>query len=142
MPPQAPQGPPAPDDGQTVAALRHFHALEKEFTGLLADPKIGKSDMKSAIIEGATRLVANRIISPAQAVTQLSQVPERPFEQRQWAQKNLAQIVQAQHAVLAHHAAAYRGMPESQVQAMSSKADPDDHMATISGLMNSHYGRR
>jgi hypothetical protein len=47
--------------GQTVASLRHFAAIERETTKLLKSPECGRADMKSAIIDGMTNLVARRI---------------------------------------------------------------------------------
>ena len=50
LPAQAQQAP-APNHAQTVAALRHFYMIGKELRGLLADPNVGKSDIRSALIE-------------------------------------------------------------------------------------------
>jgi len=121
---------PAPTHAQTVAALRHFNALKTELTVLMKNPDLGKADMKSAIIDGVTRLVADRIVPPAAAVQQLSSVPERP---KTWVQKLYQQNVQAENMVLAHHAAAFPG------QGQQPAPDPDDHMDAINSLMQNHY---
>ncbi len=134
MPQQPPQMP-APSHGQTVAALRHFRAIQEELKTLLADPGIGKSDMKSKIIDGVTKLVSSRMISPGEAVTQLATVPDTPFEQRKWLQNHMQQAQVAQYAVLSHHQQAFAGMPEDQMQ---STSDPDNHMDDMKGLMG-HY---
>lgn len=131
--PQQQQQAPAPSHQQTVAALRHFSAIEDELRGLLADPDLGKADMKSKIIDGATKLVANGIMTAAQAVTGLGSVPERPFEQKQWVASHYATAVQAANAVLDHHRAAFAGTP-----APAQPSGPDDHQAVMSGLL-SHY---
>ena len=133
QPPQAP----APTHGQTVAALRHFTAIQNELETLLKDPAIGKSDIRSAIIDGTTKLVAGRIIKPAEAVTQLGTVPDRPFEQRAWVQQHLASIMQARNAVLDHHRAAFAGAPD-----VNQTANPDDHMKDMAALVGGHYGGR
>jgi len=140
--PQMPQQAPAPSHGQTVAAMRHFQAILGELRGLLQDPDLGKADMRSAIIDGTTKLVAQRIIAPAQAVQQLATVPDRPYDQKQWAQQQYAQTVQAQTSVLDHHRAAALGTGnyalENELHGQDS--DPSDHMADMKAMMQAHYG--
>src|ERR1035441_6763677 len=119
--PGAQQAPPAPTHAQTVAALRHFTALKQELTVLLKNPDLGKADMKSAIIDGVTKLVADRIVPPAAAVQKLAMVPDTPFQQKKWIEQDYAQVMKAENMVLAHHAAAFAG------QGPQPPADPDTH---------------
>lgn len=139
-PPMVPgQGPPvaAPTHGQTVASLRHFDAIERELMVLLKDPAVGKSNVKSKIIDGVTKLVADRMMTPGAAVGQLATVPEEPFKQKQWLQTHLIQSIIAKVKVLSDHAKAFGGTPEHLVDKTSS---PDDHLADMQGVMG-HYGR-
>jgi hypothetical protein len=130
---QGPQAPPAPTHQQTVAALRHFQAVLGELSTLLKNPDLGKADLKSAIIDGTTKLVAERVIPPNDAVTQLATVPDRPFDQKQWVMNHLQQTMLARNAVLSHHAAAFAG------QGPEPTPSADNHMADINGMMQSHY---
>lgn len=148
-PPQqmAPQGPPqpqqtaqpAPTHEQTVAALRHFHAIAAVLTPLAKDPDLGKTDVKSKIIDGSTKLVADRIISPAQAVMQLGDVPEKPFDQKGWVMQHLQQTMQAANLILDHYRQANPGDGNWQEE-MQSRPIPtgDDHMQMMSGV-HDHY---
>jgi hypothetical protein len=136
QPTGAPQQMPAPSHAQTVATLRHTHAIQDELETLLKNPAIGKSSIKSAIIDGATKLVASRIITPAQAVAQLGTVPDDPLEQRKWLRAQLAQSVQAQNAILDHHRAAHAGGDEA--TAGHQPYDPETHIDTMAGV-NDHY---
>ena len=136
-PGQAAAPPPAPTHGQTVAALRHFDAIQTELAALLKEPAVGKSNIKSKIIDGMTRLVANRILTPGAAVAQLSSVPEEPFQQKKWIQTHLVQAVVAKVKVLGDHGRAFGGIPEHMVDKTSS---PDDHLADMQGVMG-HYRR-
>ena len=132
---QQQQQTPAPSHNQTVAALRHFQIfldLEKQW---LNSPEMGKSDMRDNFIEGYTKLVADRIATPVQAIQTLATVPERPFEQKQWVAANMQRNIQARDIVLAHHAQAYAGMGPQ------PDADPDNHIADISSMMSGHYGQ-
>lgn len=146
--PQGPQGapggppqPPAPTHVQTVIALRHFHAIIEEVQGILKDPAVGKSDVKAKIIDGTTNLVAQRMISPAQAVVQLSQVPEDPIKQRQWLQQMLQQTVQAANAVVDHHAAGNDGTADWGLESKMTHPHPDTHMDTMAAL-GGNYARK
>lgn len=136
---QAPQATsqqmPAPSHQQTVAALRHFAAIGKQLEVALKDPDLGKSDMRSKLIDGMTTLVADRIIPPGQAVTQLATFPDRPFEQKTWLIQHYKQTQQARDAVLSHHAMANAGGgPES-------TPSGDTHMQDLQGMMSAHYGQ-
>jgi hypothetical protein len=106
--PAQPQGAPAPapTHEQTVAAMRHFQAIQDEIEPLLKDPDCGKSDMKSKVIDGATKLVAARIFTPADAVAQLVDLPGSPFEQRNWLIRQHFVATVGLHQVLDHHGAA------------------------------------
>jgi len=134
--PGPPQQMPAPSHAQTVAALRHFAAIGKQLEVALKDPDLGKSDIRSKIIDGMTTLVADRIIPPGQAVTQLATFPDRPFDQKKWLIEHYQQTQQARNAVLSHHAIGNAGgAPEPTPSA-------DNHMQDVAGMMQSHYAGR
>jgi hypothetical protein len=134
--PQQPQQAPAPPTHeQTVAALRHFDAIKGELSVLLNNPSLGKSDLKSGIIDGVTKLVSERIISPAQAVIQLSQVPTDPIQQRKFLQQQMAQTVQAELTIIAHHAQGYAG------QGPMPTPSADDHMDHMAALQSNYGGK-
>lgn len=128
----APQQAPAPNHQQTVAALRHFDAIKDELVALVRNPDLGKSSIKSAIIDATTSLVSKRIISPTSAVQQLGKVPDAPLEQRKWIGTMLQQTLQSERAILAHHAMAFAGGgPEP-------TPSDDNHMDAMQGVM-AHY---
>jgi hypothetical protein len=139
--PQQPQRQaPAPTHEQTVAALRHFDAVKAELTTLLNNPALGKSDLKSNIIDGVTSLVSKRMMKPADAVIQLSQVPEDPIQQRKWIQTQMAQAVQAEHAIVDQHRNTNLGSGDWATEAQKHNTNPDNHMQDISALMSSFGG--
>src|SRR6185437_12178354 len=72
---------PAPTHAQTVTALRHFNAVEEELSELMIDPDLGKTDMRSKVIDGMTRLVSEGIVPASGAVRDLGTFPERPYDQ-------------------------------------------------------------
>lgn len=124
-----PQRSPAPPDhAQTVAALRHFDEIKSELGILLKNSSLGKSSIKSQIVDGCTSLVSKRIISPAEAVIQLSKVPDDPIEQRKMLQQQMMQTVQAERAIIAHHGSGFAG------QGPEPTPSADSHMDIMSGL--------
>jgi hypothetical protein len=135
QPQQGAPPPPTPTHGQTVAVLRHMDAIQHELETLLKDAAAGKSNMKSKIIDGVTKLVAGRIITPGAAVSQLGGVPEKPFDQKKWLQQHLQQAMQAKVFVLQHHGNAFAGTPEDEIDKTSS---PDDHMSDMAAV-SGHY---
>lgn len=139
-PPQAAPAPPSHE--QTVSALRHFHAVIGEVQTLLKDPETGKSDMKSKIIDGVTKLVSERMIAPGSAVAQLSQVPADPLQQRKWLQTTLQQATQAANAVLDHHAAGSQGTLDWAKEGQAIHPHPDQHMGHMAALEANYGGRK
>lgn len=135
----APRQPPAPTHAETVAGLRHLHAIAGELRTLLKDENLGKADVKSTLIDAATKLVGSRIIAPAEAVQQLASFPERPFDQKQWVEQHYAQTVQAQAAILDHHRAQAVGTGNFALETSLHRADPDKHQETMRGMMQAHY---
>jgi hypothetical protein len=143
VPGQQQQQAPAPTHAQTVAALRHFQIIGKELEGLLLNPEIGKADIRSAIIDAVTRLVADRIISPAEAVSQLGQVPDRPFDQKQTIENMYKQTMMAESAVLDHHGATNAPLSEDfGTENALYSSNPDQHQQMMSDMMQAHYGAK
>ena len=95
---------------------------------LLGNPALGKTSIKPAIIDGCSSLVGKRILSPAQAVMQLSQVPDDPIQQRKFLQNQLAQTIQAERTIIAHHAMGYAG------QGPEPTPSADSHLDDMAGL--------
>lgn len=127
---------PAPDHAQTVAALRHFHAIGQELETLLKNPSLGRADIKSDFIDGVTKLVAGRFITPAQAVMQLADVPADAIAQRKWVMQHYQQNEQAANSVLDHHRISHAGKKDMPA------GNPDNHGQDMTSLMQAHYGGR
>lgn len=124
--------PPPPSHAQTVAALRHCDAIKAELKTLLSNPALGKSDLKDPIIDGVTSLVSRRMISAAEAVQELSQVPENPLEQRKFLQAVMMRTIQTERAVLAHHAMGFAG------QGPEPTPSADSHMDDLKALRGNY----
>jgi hypothetical protein len=132
------QPPPQVTHQQAVCALRHFSAISRELEVFLKDPDLGRSDIKSKIIDGTTKLVASRIITPGQAVEQLSNVPSDPLLQRKWVQEHFQQTMLAMNVVLDHHAQAEPGSGDAATEIARSQSKPDSHLEDMQAL-TAHY---
>jgi hypothetical protein len=124
--------PPPPSHQQTVAAVRHFGAISSECASLLADPDCGKSDVRSKVIDGVTKLVSDGIATPADAVRELASFPDRPFEQKKWLENYMTRSDQAATAVLAHHQMA------PQPATPQGDYDPENHNQIMQGLISQY----
>jgi hypothetical protein len=129
-----PAQPSPPTHAQTVAALRHFDAIKGVLTPLLQDPALGKSSMKSQIIDGVTKLVSERIISAGKAVDELSKIPADPLLQRKILQGMMQNAIQAERVILAHHAMGFAGQGPEPIPST------DSHMDYITAL-HANYSR-
>jgi hypothetical protein len=138
VPQQQMQRMPAPSHQQTCAALRQFMAIIGELKTLWKNPDLGRSSIKSAIIDGTTKLVGERVIGPASAVVQLASVPEDPLAQRKWVTTMLQQTVKAQNNVLDHHVATHPGTLDWNTESQHAPYNRDDHLAIMDGLAG-HY---
>jgi hypothetical protein len=149
LPQQSPQGlatspaaNPAPTHAQAVAALRHFQAVGRALYSLLKNPDLGKSSIKSAMIDATTKLVADRMIPSQQAVTLLGQLPDTPFQQKQWLEQLMKSNMTAQVAVLNNHRANNSGSGDFATESAQHVDNADDHMDVMQGMMQNHYGAR
>ena len=134
---QAPgQAAPQISGEQVVAALRHFDAIKSEVGQVLKEPSLGKTNLKSKIIDGVARLVGERILTPAQAVEELAKVPTEPLQQLKWAKGMMTQAQQAENVLLDHYGMSnpHFGAVEDHF-AGSSAGDRDSHTDHMSALM-------
>jgi hypothetical protein len=127
-----------PTHAQTVAALRHFSAIAGELKTLRDNPALGKSNIKSEIIGSVSSLVAERVLTPASAVVELSNVPEDPFKQRAWIMMMLQQTIKAQNGVLDHHTMGTPGSLDWATESQHAPYNSDDHHSIMEGLAGNY----
>jgi hypothetical protein len=138
-PQQQLQAPPRPTRTQVTAALRHFHAIVDSLKPIANDPDLGKTDLKKKIIDGATELVGQKIITPAQAVQQLQDVPEKPFDQKAWVAQHMAAAMQGANYILDHFRASSPGDGNVMADLGTDHGyKSDDHTSHMAAL-HDHY---
>lgn len=134
--------PAPPTHAQTVAALRHLDAVRKEIEIIAKDPTLGKSNMKSKVIDGVLRLVAGGIMQTTQAVEELSKVPTEPLLQMKWAKSMLTQTQQAENGILDHYGATspHTGTVADHFNSTQDVSHPDDHQEHLGALAANYKG--
>lgn len=139
---QAPQQPAPPTHAQTIAALRHFDAIKKELSILANDPALGKSSVKSKVIDGVLRLVAGGMMTTVGAVDELSKVPTEPLLQMKWVKTMYQQAQQAEDGILDHYGATqpHFGTVADHFAATQDMANPSDHMDHLTALGANYKG--
>jgi hypothetical protein len=137
-------GPPAPTYQQTVSAVRHMARLERDFRGILAEPNIGKTDVKGPFIDVMADLMGEGFSTLPQVLDMMKQFPTNPLEQRQWLEQQVSNNERAQVALLQQHAAAFpEANPAESMAALQAARGPlgRDHADTLAAL-SGHYKAR
>jgi hypothetical protein len=127
-----------PTHSETTAALKHFSAIRGELKTLANNPSLGRSSVKSALIDAATRLVADRFLSPSEAVQQMASFPNEPLLQMKWVKQMLAQTAQAANSVLDHHAMGTQGTLDWGAESQHAGYNADDHLSIMQGLAGNY----
>ena len=109
-------------------------AIVDELQVLQKNPSLGRSNAKDQIIDGVSSLVGKRMMSPANAVPLLADVPDDPLMQRKWVMAKLQQTVAAQNNVLHHHVMGNQPTLDWAQESQHQAGSADDHMQTIEGL--------
>jgi hypothetical protein len=140
--PQLPGPPPrlpAPSAAQATAAIKRFGAVQSAMRDLLQNPDLGRTNIRPAILDQASKLMASRILSLPETMQAIGKVSDDPLAQKSLVAGIFNQAQQAESAVLAHHTAAVAmGMvPRSG----GEKYQADDHARHMSGLL-AHYPAR
>lgn len=137
--------PPAPSHQETVAALRHFHEIQRQLGPLLKNPKIGKSDMKGEVYTVGALLLGDGFMSLPEVMTALKSFPKEPIDQRKWIEQHYNNAVAAQQKVLDDHAAHVGPGSGDFATEWGAKTalDPDmAHGDLMSSIMGHYKGRK
>src|SRR6185503_15303580 len=94
------RAPPAPTHQETVAALRHFHEIQRQLGPLLKNPKLGKDDMKGDVYTVGASLLGGGFMTLPEVMTELKSFPKEPIDQRKWIEMHYNNAVAAQSKVL------------------------------------------
>ncbi len=128
---------PAPSAAQTTAAVKRFTAVANAMRTVLANPDLGRRNIRPAILDQASKLMASRVLSLPEVMNAIGKVSDDPLEQKSMVVGIFNQAQQAESNVLAHHALA---VATGRVQRGGEKYRADDHDRHMSALL-AHYPR-
>lgn len=139
-----PQQKPAPNQQQTVAALMHLTAVQKEMEKLSNLPGIGKENIRPEIFDTTAELMGRGLFTLPQVMNEIKTIPSDPPGQRNWVMTHLRNVVLAQKQILADHAQAFPGTGDAQgeVAASAQPYDPDSHADLMKSLATHYSGRK
>lgn len=103
---QAPQprAVPRPTPGQTAAALHHFGEIKAALRPIIEDPQFGKTNVRPKLLDAASKLLANKVLSLPQIMNAIKGLPEDPMDQVKFVEKIYGDSDMAQKIVLMQHA--------------------------------------
>ena len=113
-------------------------AIVDELQVLQKNPSLGRSNMKDPILDGVTKLVGERMMSPANAVPLLADIPVDPLMQRKWVTAKLQQTIAVQNNVLHHHIMGSQPTLDWALESQHQPGSADDHMQTMAGLTSQY----
>jgi hypothetical protein len=135
--PGLPPRPPAPTAAQATAAVKRFGAVANAMRTVLANPDLGRRNIRPAILDQASKLLSARVLSLPECMQAIGKVSDDPLAQKSLVAGIFNQARQAENAVLAHHTAA---VATGMVQRGGEKYQADDHDRHMSDLL-AHYPR-
>jgi hypothetical protein len=136
--PGPPPRPPAPTAAQATAAIKRFMAVQSAMRDLLQNPDLGRTNVRPAILDQASKLMSARVLSLPEVMQAIGKVSDDPLAQKSLVAGIFNQASQAENAVLAHHTAAVAmGMVPRNG---GEKYQADDHDRHMSDLL-AHYPR-
>ena len=134
--PGLPPRPPAPSAAQATAAVRRLSAVQESMRVILQNPDLGRTNVRPAIMDQASKLLSARVLSLPEVMSALGNIGDEQLAQKSTVAGIYNQAKQAESAVLAHHTAAVAmGMVPRNGGEKYQAADHDRHM---SGLLG-HY---
>jgi hypothetical protein len=137
--PGLPPRPPAPTAAQATAAIKRFGAVQSAMRDLLQNPNLGRTNVRPAIMDQASKLLSARVLSLPEVMSAIGKVGDDPLAQKSLVAGIFTQAQQAENGVLAHHTAAVAmGMVPRNG---GEKYQADDHDRHMSGLL-AHYPAR
>lgn len=138
--PAAGQQQPPLSHAEVVTGLRHADAVKRELMLLAKDPALGKSNVKSKVIDGVLRLVSQGYMQTTEAVDELSKVPTEPLMQMKWVKNMYAQAQAAENNILDHYGATSPhfgtvGDHFAMTGGINDRYEHHDHIASMKGKL-------
>lgn len=127
---------PQPSYGQTRAAMHRFEAVRNALMPILKDKKIGRESVKKEIMSAGATLLGQQVLSMAEVMNEIKNLPDQPADQQLWLQKMIDNTRQAEMAVMDHY---QQAGGDWAADSQMAKWSPESYSSDLKGLMK-HYG--
>ncbi len=126
-----PQQPTGISKQQVIAGLHHLGAFQKQFSPLLNNPGLGKTNMRPKIFDAAATLIGAGIFSVPEVMNGIKDLPDDPVDQKKWLIKKIADAGMAEKKLVHDYIAQGPGPePEGPEWSMNTHKD---HMTGLMG---------
>ncbi|HEX5508915.1 MAG TPA: hypothetical protein VFX37_10470 [Pseudolabrys sp.] len=127
---------PAPTHAQTVAAMHRFGSIKAALQPVLSDPNLGKSNIRPKLLDAASDLLGEKVLSLPEIMNAIKDLPDDPLQQKKFVEMMYGTATKAQIAVLNQHRNA--NLPQED----GDEWTPDSHDQHFAGLMAHYPGAR
>lgn len=80
MPRPAPTIPP----GEAMAGIHRFSSVRAAMASVLADPKLGRENIRPKLLDAGSKLLASKVLSLPELMNAIKDLPDDPVKQRQF----------------------------------------------------------
>lgn len=116
---------------QLIAGLHHLNAFQQQFSPLLRNPEIGKSNVRPKIFDASASLIGQGIFSVPEVMNGIKDLPDDPLGQKKWIEKKLSDAMMAEKKMVSDYIGQGPGQePEGPEWSMDNHKD---HMAGLMG---------
>ena len=118
---------------QLIAGLHHLNAFQKQFSPLLRNPDLGKSNVRPKIFDASAALIGQGIFSVPEVMNGIKDLPDDPLGQKKWLEQKLSSTMMAEKKLVSDYIAQGPGQePEGPEWSM------DNHKEHMGGLMGNY----
>ena len=118
---------------QLIAGLHHLNAFQKQFSPILKNPDLGKSNIRPKIFDASATLIGQGIFSVPEVMNGIKDLPDEPLGQKKWLEQKLAGTMMAEKKLISDYIAQGPGQePEGPEWSM------DNHKDHMGGLMGNY----
>ena len=85
---------------QLIAGLHHLNAFQKQFSPILKNPDLGKSNIRPKIFDASATLIGQGIFSVPEVMNGIKDLPDDPIGQKKWLEKIVTNAMLAEKKLI------------------------------------------
>src|SRR5450631_1654352 len=88
---------------QLIAGLHHLNAFQKQFSPILKNPELGKSNIRPKIFDASATLIGQGIFTVPEVMNGIKDFPDDPLGQKKWIETKLAGVQMAEKKLVSDY---------------------------------------